>query len=166
MLRGWHGMVWRYTGVLRLYGCPSGSGVCSLSQEDTVDCTASGWQALNVFVALETGQCVMHTNEHMTQLERSAALQRLQKTCAKWGPGNRSVGNPLDWVWGDGDGGHPGSEETVIMHKSTRGIRNELHSKRNELFADSQPWRKSSQSFWQPKMSPTCQAAESFGPAP
>jgi len=63
------------------------------------------------------------------------------------------------------DGGHPGSEETVIMHKSTRGIRNELHSKRNELFADSQPWRKSSQSFWQPKMSPTCQAAESFGPA-
>jgi len=102
MLRGWHGMVWGCTGSYGSMGARVGGEVCSLSQEDTVDCTASGWQALNVFVALETGQCVMHTNEHMTQLERSAALQRLQKTCAKWGPGNRSVGNPLDWVWGDG----------------------------------------------------------------
>jgi len=61
--------------VYGIWGAQVGGWLCSLSQEDTVDCTASGWQALNVFVALETGQCVMHTNEHMTQLERSAAIE-------------------------------------------------------------------------------------------
>lgn len=72
------------------------AGVSALAEPKghTVDCTARAWRALNVFVALETGQCVVHTNEHMTQLER-IARRRIPgcctlgglKTCAKRRPG-------------------------------------------------------------------------------